>query len=66
MLIDVSVQHLGLDIDRAFHAFTENTGTPHFADDYFSILGGSETLAKNSVYVVTTMIADLFLVRSTF
>ncbi|KAF9469603.1 hypothetical protein BDZ94DRAFT_1303301 [Collybia nuda] len=54
--------HLGLDVDRAFRAFTDNTGTPHYAEGYFNILAGGEALAKNSAYVTTTLIADMFLV----
>lgn len=63
-LISVSTKHLGLDVDRAFRAFTGNTGTPHFPEGYFNILAGGEALAKNSAYVTITLIADLFLVRS--
>jgi hypothetical protein len=58
-------QHLGLDVDRAFRAFTENTGTPHYPEGYFNILSGAEALAKNSAYVTITLIADAFLVRRT-
>ncbi|KAF9458826.1 hypothetical protein BDZ94DRAFT_1312928 [Collybia nuda] len=58
--------HLGLDIDRAFRAFTENTGAPDFAEQYFLTLTGSEVLAKNAAYATITLIADLFLTYRCF
>jgi hypothetical protein len=54
--------HLGLDIDRAFRAFTSNIATPNYPKDYFNILSGAEALAKNSAYVTITLIADFFLI----
>ncbi|KAE9410225.1 hypothetical protein BT96DRAFT_931027 [Gymnopus androsaceus JB14] len=54
--------HLGLDIDRAFRAFTSNIATPNYPKDYFNILSGPEALAKNSAYVTITLIADFFLI----
>ncbi|KAJ3722319.1 hypothetical protein C8R42DRAFT_40385 [Lentinula raphanica] len=53
--------HLALDLDRAFRAFTDNTATPNYADNYFNVLSGAEALAKNSAYVTITLIADAFL-----
>ncbi|KAJ3820038.1 hypothetical protein EV361DRAFT_935275 [Lentinula raphanica] len=61
ILFCLITSHLALDLDRAFRAFTDNTATPNYADNYFNVLSGAEALAKNSAYVTITLIADAFL-----
>ncbi|KAF5351490.1 hypothetical protein D9757_013241 [Collybiopsis confluens] len=54
--------HLGLDVDRAFRAFTDHIDTPNYSKGYYNVLSGAEALAKNSAYVTITLIADAFLI----
>ncbi|KAF5377127.1 hypothetical protein D9757_008757 [Collybiopsis confluens] len=56
------MQHLGLDVDRAFRAFTDHIDTPNYSKGYYNVLSGAEALAKNSAYVTITLIADAFLI----
>ncbi|KIK71665.1 hypothetical protein GYMLUDRAFT_33819 [Collybiopsis luxurians FD-317 M1] len=61
-LFCIITAHLGLDVDRAFRAFTDHIDTPNYAKGYYNVLSGAEALAKNSAYVTITLIADAFLI----